>query len=64
MTEHLEDKPLACIDCDTEFLWTAGEQAYYANRGLQTPRRCKPCRVIRRQQQAWRDEMGNGDTRA
>lgn len=28
------DKDLTCIDCGTQFLFTAGEQEFYAGRGL------------------------------
>ena len=28
-----EDKTLVCKDCGKEFVWTAGEQEFYASRG-------------------------------
>ena len=31
------DKTLTCRDCGQEFIWTAGEQEFYASRGLQNP---------------------------
>ena len=31
-----EDKTLVCKDCGKEFVWTAGEQEFYASRGLRT----------------------------
>ena len=44
------DKDLTCIDCGTQFLFTAGEQEFYASRGLQNePRRCRNCRQERKQ---------------
>jgi len=40
-----EDSLLHCIDCSAEFVWTAGEQAFFAEKGLQNPpKRCKPCK--------------------
>lgn len=42
-----EHKTLACIACRAEFIWSAGEQAWYAERGLQQPRRCRACRAAR-----------------
>ena len=40
-----EDKTLVCKDCGKEFVWTAGEQEFYASRGFENqPQRCKPCR--------------------
>ena len=41
-----EDKTLVCKDCGKEFVWTAGEQEFYASRGFENqPQRCKPCKV-------------------
>ena len=32
-----------------EFVWTAGEQEFYASRGFENqPQRCKPCRDARK----------------
>ena len=40
-----EDKTLVCKDCGKEFVWTAGEQEFYASRGFENqPQRCKACR--------------------
>ena len=30
-----EDKTLVCKDCGKEFVWTAGEQEFYASRGFE-----------------------------
>ena len=44
-----EDKTLTCKDCGSEFVFTAGEQEFYASRGFQNePQRCKACRDIRK----------------
>ncbi|MFV0411792.1 MAG: zinc-ribbon domain containing protein [Oscillospiraceae bacterium] len=40
-----EDKNLTCKDCGAEFVFTAGEQEFYASRGFENePQRCKTCR--------------------
>lgn len=40
-----EDKVLKCRDCGEEFVFTAGEQEFYAEKGFQNePQRCKSCR--------------------
>ncbi len=40
-----QDKTLKCKECGNEFVFTAGEQAFYAERGFQNePQRCKACR--------------------
>ncbi|MFC2072044.1 zinc-ribbon domain containing protein [Chloroflexota bacterium] len=44
-----EDKSLQCSDCGQGFTFTAGEQEFYASRGLQNePRRCPECRRARK----------------
>ena len=44
-----EDKTLVCRDCGKEFVWTAGEQEFYASRGFENqPQRCKACRDARK----------------
>jgi CxxC-x17-CxxC domain-containing protein len=46
-----DDQRIKCVDCGEEFLFTAGEQAFYATKGLtNAPTRCKQCREARRQQ--------------
>ena len=40
-----QDKTLKCKDCGAEFVFTAGEQEFYAEKGFQNePQRCKACR--------------------
>ncbi|MEG2003156.1 MAG: zinc-ribbon domain containing protein [Clostridia bacterium] len=44
-----EDKKMKCKDCGAEFVFTAGEQEFYASRGFQNePQRCKGCRDKRK----------------
>ena len=41
-----QDKTLICRDCGKEFIFSAGEQEFYAERGFETePTRCKECRI-------------------
>lgn len=43
------DKTLVCKDCGNEFVFTAGEQEFYAEKGFQNePQRCKACRDARK----------------
>ena len=47
-----EDEKLVCEDCGKEFDFTAGEQEFYAEKGLvNKPKRCPECRRIRRKNQ-------------
>ncbi|MBQ4363826.1 MAG: zinc-ribbon domain containing protein [Oscillospiraceae bacterium] len=41
-----EDKTLVCVDCGNEFVFTAGEQEFYAQKGFENePKRCPECRA-------------------
>lgn len=44
-----EDETLVCKECGAEFIFTAGEQKFYAEKGFPNkPQRCKPCRDARK----------------
>lgn len=42
------DKTLTCADCGQQFVFTASEQDFYAQRGFSEPRRCASCRSSRK----------------
>lgn len=51
-----EDKTLICKDCGNEFLFSAAEQEFYAEKGFRNdPARCRSCRTIRKQKSAGRE---------
>jgi CxxC-x17-CxxC domain-containing protein len=44
-----EDKTLRCRECGNDFVFTAGEQEFYQQKGLlNQPGRCPSCRAARR----------------
>ena len=44
------DKTLGCRDCKEDFIFTSGEQEFYAEKGFENePVRCPSCRSARRQ---------------
>ena len=44
-----QDKTLTCRDCGNEFVFSASEQAFFAEKGFQNdPTRCPACRAARR----------------
>ena len=46
-----QDKTLVCKDCGKEFVFSAGEQAFYAEKGFENePARCHECRDKRRRE--------------
>src|SRR5690348_17956416 len=43
------DQTLRCRECGRDFVFTAGEQEFYASKGLMnTPSRCPECRAARK----------------
>lgn len=53
----MSDRTLTCRDCGQTFTFTAGEQAFYQERGFSEPTRCKACRDKRK---AERNAGGGG----
>ena len=49
---------MACKDCGDNFVWTAGEQAYYQAQGFDEPKRCKPCRQAKKARNSEREQRG------
>ncbi len=48
-----EDTTIICIDCAKEFVWTAGEQIFYRDKGLKNPpKRCKECKQAKNERLA------------
>ena len=47
----MADRTLKCKDCEAEFVFTEGEQAFYKEKGFENePTRCPNCRKARKQQ--------------
>ncbi len=62
------DKTIRCRDCGMDFVFSAGEQEFYASKGLvNEPQRCQSCRAIAKQNRALGigggGENGNGGQR-
>jgi DNA replicative helicase MCM subunit Mcm2 (Cdc46/Mcm family) len=48
---QMADKTLVCKDCGAEFVFTEGEQQFYAEKGFTNePQRCPECRKARKAQ--------------
>jgi CxxC-x17-CxxC domain-containing protein len=43
------DRTLTCVECGSEFTFTADDQEFHARKGYQEPKRCPSCRQARRQ---------------
>ncbi len=46
----MADQQIQCRDCGAMFDFSEGEQAFYAERNLSAPQRCKACRDARKNQ--------------
>ena len=45
----MSDKTIVCKDCGTNFIFTEGEQEFYASKGFTNdPIRCPECRKARK----------------
>jgi CxxC-x17-CxxC domain-containing protein len=43
------DQTLRCRECGVDFIWTEGEQQFFASKGLTNPpSRCPSCRAARK----------------
>lgn len=59
-TENSQDQQLKCIDCQHDFVFTKGEQAFFAKRNFTPPKRCKPCRDAKKQDKQTRQDGDGG----
>ncbi len=42
------DKTLSCEECGKDFIFTAGEQEFYEEKGFTPPKRCPECRAAKK----------------
>jgi len=47
-----EDQQLMCSDCGQAFTFSAEDQEFFRDRGYSTPKRCKPCRQAKKNEQS------------
>jgi hypothetical protein len=61
-TKSSQEKILKCKDCETPFTWSAGEQAFYSEKGFGAPKRCPDCRAYlkRKMNAGHRTEVQHG----
>jgi hypothetical protein len=56
----MPDKTLICKDCNQEFVFSEGEQAFYKEKGFENePQRCPDCRKARKAQRRNSGGFGN-----
>lgn len=53
MSEEMKESiEIICKDCEIPFEFTAGEQEFYRENGLNPPKRCPVCRIRKKQRYA------------
>ena len=59
-----QDKTLECVDCGSDFTFSASEQEFFANKGFTNePKRCPDCRQSRKEQRRAQGYDGGGYSR-
>lgn len=43
------NKTLKCVDCGKDFDFSERDQKFFQEKGFSEPKRCKPCRDIKKQ---------------
>lgn len=46
---ELTDTKITCVDCDTQFILSLGEQKWFTEKGFSMPKRCPDCRARRKE---------------
>lgn len=44
----MSDERIICVKCGRPFIWSYGEQRFYAEHELHQPKHCPDCRPVRR----------------
>ena len=59
--DQFQDQTLKCRDCGNDFVWTASEQKFYADKGFaNAPVRCPACRAAKKAQMGGGGGFGGG----
>ena len=45
------DMQITCSDCGQDFTFSSADQQFFQERGYSTPKRCKPCRQAKKNDQ-------------
>ena len=62
MASNTNHRILICVDCNEEFIFTAGAQEYFAEKGYtEDPKRCKHCYMIHKRGKDSNDHISSND---
>lgn len=58
----MSDKTITCKECNSDFIFSENEQAFYKEKGFDNePQRCPACRAARKKQRGNRGGSGKKD---
>jgi len=60
----MPDQQIMCGDCRQTFVWSEGEQKFYADSNFTPPKRCKPCRDKRKAQRKPGDRKSDSNAKS
>jgi hypothetical protein len=55
LVRQARDMTIKCQSCDSVFVFTAGEQSYFVDKGMPFPKRCPAC-ILKRKSSLYRNE--------
>lgn len=61
LVRQAKDMVIKCLDCGSEFNFTAGEQSYFVDKGMPFPKRCPTCILKRKSAIYKKTEKKSGD---
>jgi hypothetical protein len=53
-----DDQTLTCRDCNSDFVFSAGERVFFEQRQFTPPSRCKACRQRRKAEKEEKESQG------
>jgi len=57
---QFQDHTLTCTDCGSQFIFSAGQQAFFREKGYSEPKQCSFCRQLKKQRRADEDKKRGG----
>lgn len=53
----MPDRTLQCVDCKADFTHSERDQEFFLQKGFTDPKRCKPCRDVKKQSRERQDQQ-------
>lgn len=53
----MPDQNLNCVDCGSSFIYSERDQQHFTKLGFAPPKRCQPCRALKKQNRERQDQQ-------